>query len=61
LSFLLADTGQKTIQHVTVISVPAATADTICSILVVSKSPLLEDPSLTRITNMMMKHKLDAK
>lgn len=59
-SFLLADTGQKKIQHETVTKVPVATADVICSIRVVSKSPRFADPSLTTMMKIMMKHKLEA-
>lgn len=41
-------------------SVPVATANVICSILVVSKSPLFADPSRTTIINIIIKHKLEA-
>lgn len=60
-NFLLADTGQNKIQHETVTKVPVATADVICSIRVVSKSPRFTDPSLTTMMKIMMKHKLEAK
>lgn len=60
LSFSLADIGQNRIQQDTVIKVPVATANVICSILVVSNSPLFADPSRTTIMKMIMKHKLEA-
>lgn len=41
-------------------SVPMATANVICSIREVSKSPRLVEPSRTTMMNMMMKHRLDA-
>lgn len=60
-NFFAADDGQNTIQHVTVMKVPVATAETICSIRVVSKSPKLADPSRTTITKIIIKQRLQAK
>lgn len=48
-------------QHETVTNVPVATADVICSMRVMSKSPRFADPSRTTMMNIMMKHKLEAK